>query len=467
MLEVKETGLQSMLEKAISEAKENHTARMISMTKKVNKTNPLLFIEAGKKLSVDRTFWSSTSENFSIAGISCAHEINAKSNRMEEAEEAWQKLRDEAIIHNPYKTSGTGLVTMGGMSFDPLMQKTSLWKNFSHLSLTIPEMLLTQSDDNCYLTTNVKVNADDQAAELAQRLNKMERMLLNPSIDLPGEVGIEMKQEIDPETWKQTVTYATDYIKQNYAKKIVLARKLFVKLSDEAAVSSVLKKLIEQQPNSYVFAFERNGDCFLGASPERLVKQENDEVLSTCLAGTAPRGKTKEEDDRIAHSLLYDEKNRSEHDFVVKMIRQSMEHYCRAVNVPDKPVIYPLKNLQHLYTPVTAVLNERYSIFDIIERLHPTPALGGVPRDESLAFIREHEQLDRGWYGAPVGWMDSNRNGEFAVAIRSGLIQGDKASLFAGCGIVQDSNPDEEYKETGIKFLPMLSVLGGGNHESH
>src|SRR5699024_8770370 len=104
----------------------------------------------------------------------------------------------------------------------------------------------------------------------------------------------------------------------------------------------------------------------------------------------------------------------------------------------NEPVIYPLKNLQHLYTPVTATLKDKYSIFDIIEQLHPTPALGGTPTKESLAFIREHEKLDRGWYGAPIGWLDSNQNGEFAVAIRSGLIQGDEASLFAGCCGVKD-----------------------------
>ncbi|SFD93641.1 isochorismate synthase [Lentibacillus persicus] len=461
MIEVQEASLQSMLEKAINEAKQNHTARIMSMTKQINKADPIAFIGAGENLSMDRGFWGSTSEGFYIAGVGCAHEITAGSNRMDEAEKSWQKLRDEAIIHNPYKKPGTGLVTMGGMSFDPLSQRTSLWNNFPPLSLTVPEIVLTRSAENCYLTINVKVNGIDKASEITQRLNKLERSLLTHSSALPDDVTIEKKQEVDPESWKQTVRHATEFIKANKADKIVLARKLLVKLSDKSAVSTILYNLIEQQPNSYVFAFERNGDCFLGASPERLIKQEQEEVLSTCLAGTAPRGQTKEEDEQIAQSLLHDEKNRSEHEFVVKMIRQSMVHYCRAVNIPDNPVIYPLKNLQHLYTPVKAVLKEKHSIFDIIDKLHPTPALGGVPTEESLAFIREHEQLDRGWYGAPVGWMDSNLHGEFAVAIRSGLIQEKQASLFAGCGIVRDSDPDEEYKETGIKFMPMLSVLGG------
>jgi len=236
---------------------------------------------------------------------------------------------------------------------------------------------------------------------------------------------------------------------------------LRLKLNKEANISRVLQELLNKQANSYVFAFEKESDCFVGATPERLVKLEQDKVLSTCLAGTAPRGETKEEDKAIGQSLLHDSKNREEHDFVVRMIKNGIKHYCTNVVIPASPVLYPLKNLQHLYTPVTAALKKGYSIFDIIGELHPTPALGGTPTQASLKFIRDNELLDRGWYGAPVGWLDSNRNGEFAVAIRSGLIQGDEASLFAGCGIVKDSDIEKEYEETNIKFLPMLTVFGG------
>ena len=143
------------------------------------------------------------------------------------------------------------------------------------------------------------------------------------------------------------------------------------------------------------------------------------------------------------------------------MIKEAVLKTCTNVNIPNEPVLHPLKNLQHLYTPVTGTLKDEYSIFDCLKDLHPTPALGGTPTEDSLAYIREHELLDRGWYGAPIGWVDSNQNGEFAVAIRSGLIQGDEASLFAGCGVLADSDPEMEFEETRIKMLPMLNVLGG------
>src|SRR5699024_5457512 len=176
-----------------------------------------------------------------------------------------------------------------------------------------------------------------------------------------------------------------------------------IKFEKNIKISTVLQILLKIQANSFVFAFEKGEDCIVGATPERLIKLKNNQLLSTCLAGTAPRGKTEKEDLEIAEQLFYDEKNREEHDYVVQMIRGSIEKYCDNVQIPNEPIIYPLKNLQHLYTPVTATLKDGESIFDIIEHLHPTPALGGVPKEKSLAFIRDHELLDRGWYGSPIG----------------------------------------------------------------
>jgi menaquinone-specific isochorismate synthase len=119
-----------------------------------------------------------------------------------------------------------------------------------------------------------------------------------------------------------------------------------------------------------------------------------------------------------------------------------------------------MRDIQHLYTPVIGESRHAVSLFSLVERLHPTPALGGTPRDKALEMIREIEPLDRGWYAAPIGWIDALENGEFAVAIRSGLLQGREASIFAGCGVVGDSEPLSEYEETKVKLKPMLSALG-------
>src|SRR5699024_10735721 len=270
---------------------------------------------------------------------------------------------------------------------------------------------------------------------------------------------VKSKLEIEPEEWKESVSLARDAIIAEKAKKIVLAREMRLTFEETIIVGDVLEKLIETQPNSYIFAIEKGSDCFVGATPERLVKVTGNELLSTCLAGTTPRGQTEKEDEILATDLLNDAKNRKEHDYVVQMIKRSIDSSCDNINIPDEPIIYPLPNLQHLYTPVTADLKTGNTIIDLVKELHPTPALGGLPNEAALQFIRDHERLDRGWYGAPVGWLDDRFNGEFAVAIRSGLIQADETSMFAGCGVMKDSDPVLEYEETIVKFFPMLNVL--------
>jgi menaquinone-specific isochorismate synthase len=461
MIELKERELEALLDQAIQRVPADSHYQLVSLTKKVKHTDPLHFFEAAKYMNKDRVYWTSTSDAFTIAGVGNVREITAEHDRFRLTEEVWEKIRNQAMIYQEENVPGTGIVTLGGMSFDPRKKQTKLWRNFQPSHFTIPAYMLTVYEDNHYFTMNILVNKDDHSVQLANELRKAEKMLFTNRTIPEQSLSIVDKKEIEPETWKKAVTKATEEIEANKAKKIVLARELRLKLNKDANISKVLQDLLAKQPNSYIFAFEKESDCFVGATPERLVKAEQEHVLSTCLAGTAPRGKTEEEDWKIGQSLLNDSKNREEHDFVVRMIKEGMKKYCTNVDIPDKPVLYPLKNLQHLYTPVTATLKDGYSIFDIIRELHPTPALGGTPTEASLQFIRENELLDRGWYGAPVGWLDSNQNGEFAVAIRSGLIQGDEASLFAGCGIVKGSDAEKEYEETNIKFLPMLTVFGG------
>ncbi|MBP1969553.1 menaquinone-specific isochorismate synthase [Virgibacillus natechei] len=460
MIEVKETPIEELLDRVISNLPSNKKYQLVSITKKIKEVNTLHFFEGAKALNKDRIFWTSTAEQYDVVGIGNAYEIHAKENRFEITENKWNELLANAKIFNPYQVAGTGVVALGGMAFDPKKEQTHLWEKFSPSQFTIPAFILTKNNNNYYFTINTYVTKDDHPRQLATEIEHQESLLFRNMEQPSDHLTINEKIEVKPDKWRETVRQAREAIRTNKAEKIVLAREMRLKFNKEANIASILQKLIDKHANSYIFAFEKGEDCFVGATPERLVKLNGEQLLSTCLAGTAPRGKTKEEDLKISQDLLKDEKNRQEHEFVVKMIKGALETYSTEIEIPNEPIVYPLKNLQHLYTPVTAILKDGYSIFDIVKQLHPTPALGGTPNKESMAFIRDHELLDRGWYGAPVGWLDSNQNSEFAVAIRSGLIQGNEASLFAGGGIVKDSNLEEEYEETTIKFKPMLSVLG-------
>lgn len=454
--------LKPLLDKIIHTLRNSKEAyRILSVTKEIPEHCPLAFFQAAENMGMQRMFWSTAADQFSMVGIGTAFCLDAKDADTASLQYAWENALMHADVYNPFTQAGTGLVAMGGMAFDPLKEKTELWENYPDHEMTIPEFVLTKAKDRCYLTCNVKVKQADHSQQLSNQVHAKEKELLSGKVSYTSDMSIISREDVQPDAWKRTVSYATDMIKAGMAQKIVLAREVRLKLSAKVDIGGVLKHLMEGQPNSYVFAISHGTDCFVGATPERLVKLEAGKLLSTCLAGTAPRGENKAQDEAIGSALLRDPKNLQEHDFVVQMIKKAVGPYTKNMTVPEKPVLYKLKNLQHLYTPVEADLLRSQSIFPIVEKLHPTPALGGAPKNSSMQFIRKHELLDRGWYGAPIGWLDEKNNGEFAVAIRSGLIQGDEASLFAGCGVVADSDPEEEFAETNVKLMPMLHVLGG------
>ncbi len=460
MIELKEETLSSFLYNLQSKRTHTKPNQLISWTSKINPVDLIAVFDGAKNSNHDRIYWTNSSKNFALVGVGSVHKIISEQQCFEQLETEWEEVLQQAIIHDPYQTSGTGLVTIGGMSFDPKSEKSNLWEKYPTSQMTIPEYVVVQNDGEYFLTVNYLLQDNIPTEQVLKEIEQMQNLLLHhPPTDSKEQHTIVSKKEIEPEKWKQTVKEAVEQIKNNQAKKIVLAREVRIKLNTLAPISELLKRLRETQPNSYIFAFEHEDNCFIGATPERLVQVEGEKVLSTCLAGTAPRGKTVSEDNKIASSLLNDQKNREEHEYVVQMIKRSMEQYCENITIPNDPVVLPLRNLQHLYTPVTATLKKESTVFDIIKELHPTPALGGVPREKALRFIREQELMDRGWYGAPIGWLDSKGNSEFAVAIRSGLVQGNEISLFAGCGVMRDSDPQMEYEETNVKFLPMLTIL--------
>jgi menaquinone-specific isochorismate synthase len=171
------------------------------------------------------------------------------------------------------------------------------------------------------------------------------------------------------------------------------------------------------------------------------------------------------EDKQLGEGLLADSKNLGEHQFVVEMIRKVFNQYCEDVRIPSRPKLMKIRDIQHLFTPIEGKVKKGVSLFEFVEALHPTPALGGEPRKEAVEIIREAEKMNRGYYAAPIGWINTDGDGEFAVGIRSALIENDQAYLFAGGGIVAESSSIEEFEETRVKFRPMLRTLGGNMNE--
>ncbi|MFC0523928.1 isochorismate synthase MenF [Pontibacillus salicampi] len=453
--------LYEQLYKSFRNVQPIETTTLMSITTHIDPVDPLAFHQAGRSHQGERFYWSNHDRTLTLVGVGQAVSVDSEQEGFQVTEESWRKLLQAAAVDNPYSVSGTGPVAFGGFAFDPLKSPSATWGDFPNSSMMVPTFLLTKYKGEYYITINTIVEPGTSVEFKLESLAETCSELLEHALAPEATPYLVQQEEVAPEEWKHIVQKATEEIKQGTLGKVVLARELIATFSNDLHVTSLLSILEKQQHQSYIFAFERGESCFVGATPERLVKVEDRQLLSTCLAGTIPRGGTKEEDERLGTSLLTDEKNLQEHDFVVQMIREAIEACSDEVKVPTEPVLYPLRNLQHLYTPVQGKLRENYSILDVVKRLHPTPALGGYPVKESLEFIRNEEPFHRGWYASPVGWFDARDNGEFAVAIRSALIHRNQATLFAGCGVVEESQPEVEYEETAIKFLPMLNALGG------
>jgi isochorismate synthase len=266
--------------------------------------------------------------------------------------------------------------------------------------------------------------------------------------------------EIPPEEpWKALVRRAADAVRDGAFTKVVLARALVLR-GVRRTPAQVLRRLRAAYPGCTLFAVAASDRCFLGATPERLVRLRAGDVAAEAVAGSAPRAASADEDRRLGEGLRANPKDRLEHAVVVDVVRGVMEEICAHVAAPAEPELLKVANVQHLVTPLVGRLRDPLGVLDLVERLHPTPAVGGFPRHAALAWIERHEALSRGWYAGPIGWVNPDGEGEFAVAIRSAVMRGSEAVLFAGCGIVAGSDPDQEYAESALKMRPLLEALG-------
>ena len=271
--------------------------------------------------------------------------------------------------------------------------------------------------------------------------------------------------------WTERVQSALREIACGRLGKVVLGACLQAESERPFDPVRLWQALAQQLSRGCVFAVEPGSACFAGATPERLACVQGDRVLTGALASSAPAPPERlqgglpllphSEEDGLQHP-----KQLHEHQVVVGAVRASLQAVCRELEAADRPRVVPAGPLQHLYTPVRGRLRPGTTIWEVVERLHPTPAVAGEPREAALAWLARHEGLQRGWYSGGLGWVDGEGQGEFWVALRCGLVEGRRATLFAGCGIVEQSDPAAEQAELRLKFQVMLRALaqaaGGG-----
>lgn len=336
-------------------------------------------------------------------------------------------------------------LAFAGFAFAP-EPRARHWAPFGDGLLLVPRVALLLDGDEAWRVETVLVRADGS----------------HTSGTLPPPEAGDAKPDraVSPAEWTAAVLRVLDRIAAGEAAKVVVARE--ARLERHRPPEEVLLTLALRFPSCTVFAFDLGGPCFLGATPERLAAVERGAFEVMALAGTAPRGGTPAEDEALAARLLADRKEREEHAVVVRAILGDLGPVAGALRADAEPHVVRLPNLHHLRTLVRGQLRAGVTLFDLAARLHPTPAVGGMPRGAARRLIAEVEPFDRGWYAGPLGWVDAAGDGEFVVALRSALlVPGEPARVFAGCGIVARSDPEREFAESELKLAAIREALAG------
>ncbi|MFD1642562.1 isochorismate synthase [Halohasta litorea] len=435
-----------------------------------------------KGFDAPRTVWDSPGEATVIAGGAAATLTAEGPDRFDHIREAAESLFASGDVHagteaacprlfggftfhadQPSQTDRAALDTDGGEPAEDTPESADPWAAFPDARFVFPRVQVTITDRGPWLTVNA-VGPDASVAAVEERIEtERERLCSLPAADpeTPQPGLTDQRRTTTPDSWRGGVTAATDRIAAGDLQKVVLAQVLEVDLAADLEVGDILSRLGEKYPSCTRFLVEPEGPeppAFFGATPERLVSLRGRTVETDALAGTTGRGETPAEDEWLADELLADPKNVHEHALVAETIREQLAPFAASVSTGDRQ-IKRLATVQHIHTPITAELAADTHVLSLVEALHPTPAVGGLPPDRALETIRETEPFDRGWYAAPIGWIDAAGNGTFAVGLRSAVATRRRATLFAGVGIVGDSDPDREWDEVELKFRPILDEL--------
>lgn len=325
---------------------------------------------------------------------------------------------------------------------------------FPRLRFLVPELVLLENEQGCFLQVN-------SLGPVYQ--GRVERFLRHAK-EAPPRLRRSIAYRVVPdsyEAWAEVMDKTLSCISSGRVKKLVPSRRQAVIADAPFSSKDVLLNLIDGNAQGTVFLYRYGDVFFCGCTPELLIRKQGDQVESMCLAGTASIGKDEEERAAFAEFLMNDEKNRREHDYVVGFIREVFDRNCYQVEIPKAPSILELRHVQHLFTPARARVMEGVSLYSLMEQLHPTPALAGLPVGEALMSLREIESYNRGFFGGAVGVVDAQDNGEFSVAIRSGVFDGEAGWVYAGCGVVEGSDTRSEFDEIDMKFQTILSAFQG------
>jgi menaquinone-specific isochorismate synthase len=356
-------------------------------------------------------------------------------DRFTDARTWWDSQVANFSIHNNVHGAGTGPIVFTSFAFDENQRSV----------LIIPQIVIGQKNGKSWITWIGEQSQPD-----------ISHLKTAP---ISGEVSWS-SGSISEEKWRAQVATAISAIKSDKLEKVVLARDIKATATNEIDPRQLIEKLEIEYPSTWLFLV----DGLVGATPELLVRLSKSLVTSRVLAGTIRKTGNEDRDLALAASLAKSSKDLEEHEYAVRSVADALAPFCSSTNVPESPFVLHLSNVMHLATDVTGVLNDSAKptdIFTLISKLHPSAAVCGTPTDKAKSLITELEEMNRGRYAGPVGWIDVHGDGEIAIALRCGQISESKKSIqiFAGCGIVAGSDPEKEFAESQAKLMPMRTAL--------
>jgi len=409
--------------------------------------NPIGWLAANR---FDRQYyWSDRDSSDERAGIGIADRVSrAGGGSVEEFNDA---IRSRLLV------APSGTRYFGGLRFDLGGPVAPEWADFESYDFVLPRAEIRRDSDRTTFVVNL---APDDWLRPNDTIREIKRFAATEGPRHELSLPVFRDNCPDEDEWAQNVDWALDAFSRSRLAKVVLARRATFGFRDVLDPLALLERLSATTPNCYHFLFGHNEErAFVGASPERLFKLDNKRVWSEAVAGTRRRGATEGADAELCKELLRSEKDQREHVYVRQSIKEVLSGLCSELHVDASASEMRLSRGRHLVTRVEGVASEGVGAAELLIGLHPTPAVGGYPTEDAMVAISKLETFDRGWYAAPVGWIAAGA-AEFAVAIRSGLVEGKKVSLYSGAGIVGGSTAEGEWSEIEDKIEDFISVFG-------
>ncbi|MCB9765277.1 MAG: isochorismate synthase [Alphaproteobacteria bacterium] len=411
--------------------------------------------------------WNDPTEERCLLAAGHARELwPTGPERFAQAGAAWRDFEAQRVELRGAGPAEPLPFALAGFAFSPTPRRSAAWEAWGDGLLWVPELLIQRHAGACWAALTVPAGAGADAG--LDRLNALLDALLAEARPpaaprLASPRAASALSERAWRTWRQGVLDAADALRGEDLAKVVLARaERFESATGDFDPLATARLLRDQQASCVTFLVRgADGQSFVGATPEDLLRLRGRTLHTVALAGTRRRAEG-DQDAALGREMLSNDKDRREQRHVLQAIRDALAPLSEQLDVPEQPEVARFAQVQHLRSPIRATLRDDVDVFELLARLHPTPAVGGLPRTDALRWLEAHEDLDRGWYAGPLGWIGPGGGGVFVVALRSALLQGPLATAFAGCGLVEGSDPRAEWVETCQKLEAVRSGLALG-----